>query len=84
MATILFIFFVVFLIVQMPVSFCLVISTVLAMFIASDIDSIAIILKALPLLRKLPSDRYPVFYSGGGIHGGRAVYRGAWSLFHPL
>ncbi|MEI8634506.1 hypothetical protein P4S72_25700 [Vibrio sp. PP-XX7] len=44
MATSLFILFISFLLLQMPVSFCLVIATVLAMFLASDIDTMAIVL----------------------------------------
>ncbi len=67
MATYLFLFFVIFLIVQMPVSFCLVISTVLAMFIASDIDSIAIILKLFRSCGNYHLIAIPFFILAGGF-----------------
>jgi len=67
MATAIFIFFGIFLIFQMPVSFGLVISTVLAMFIASDIDTIAIILKLFRSCGNYHLIAIPFFILAGGF-----------------
>ncbi len=67
MATAIFIFFGLFLIFQMPVSFGLVISTVLAMFIASDIDTIAIILKLFRSCGNYHLIAIPFFILAGGF-----------------
>jgi len=67
MATTLFLFFLAFLVFQMPVSFCLIISTVLAMFIASDIDSIAIVLKLFRSCGNYHLIAIPFFILAGGF-----------------
>lgn len=67
MATTLFIIFVAFLIFQMPVSFCLIISTILAMFVASDIDSIAIVLKLFRSSGNYHLIAIPFFILAGGF-----------------
>lgn len=67
MATTLFIIFVAFLVFQMPVSFCLIISTVLAMFVASDIDSIAIVLKLFRACGNYHLIAIPFFILAGGF-----------------
>ncbi len=69
MATTLFLFFLAFLVFQMPVSFCLIISTVLAMFIASDIDSIAIVLKLFRSCGNYHLIAIPFFYPGRWFYG---------------
>lgn len=67
MATTLFLFFIAFLIFQMPVSYCLIISTVLAMFVASDIDSIAIVLKLFRSCGNYHLIAIPFFILAGGF-----------------
>ncbi len=67
MATTLFIIFVAFLVFQMPVSFSLIIATVLAMFVASDIDTIAIILKLFRSCGNYHLIAIPFFILAGGF-----------------
>ncbi len=67
MASTLFLIFVAFLIFQMPVSFSLIISTILAMFIASDIDSVAIVLKLFRSCGNYHLIAIPFFILAGGF-----------------
>ncbi len=67
MATALFLIFVSFLLMQMPVSFCLAISTILAMYIASDIDTIAIVLKLFRATGNYHLIAVPFFILAGGF-----------------
>ena len=67
MATILFLVFICFLLMQMPVSFCLAVSTILAMYIASDIDTIAIVLKFFRATGNYHLIAVPFFILAGGF-----------------
>jgi C4-dicarboxylate transporter, DctM subunit len=67
MATTLFLIFICFLLLQMPVSFCLAISTVLAMYVASDIDTIAIVLKLFRASGNYHLIAVPFFILAGGF-----------------
>jgi len=67
MATALFLIFISFLLMQMPVSFCLAISTILAMYIASDIDTIAIVLKFFRATGNYHLIAVPFFILAGGF-----------------
>ena len=75
MIALLFLSFVALLALEMPVSFCLLISTVLSMFFFSDIDLIAIVVKMFRASSNFSLIAVPFFILAGGFMDSGGISR---------